>query len=118
MGFGRNLIFYIMKKIFFFASLVFCVGVNAQSTYYQQGYTKRDGTYVQGHYKTKSNSSNHDNYSTRGNSNPYNGNDGYRARDYSPEAYNYGSGNTIYQGSRGGQYYYNSRGNKVYVPKR
>lgn len=108
-----------MKKVVFFASLVFCcIGAKAQSTYYQRGYMKKDGTYVDGHYKTRSNSSNHDNYSTQGNYNPYNGNSGSRARDYSPEAYNYGSGNTIYQGSRGGQYYYNSNGNKVYVPKR
>lgn len=107
-----------MKKVIFFASLVFCcIGAKAQS-YYQQGYIRKDGTYVGGHYKTRSNSTNHDNYSTQGNYNPYNGNSGYRARDYSPGAYNYGSGNTIYQGSRGGQYYYNSNGNKVYVPKR
>ncbi|MBK6497038.1 MAG: hypothetical protein IPG00_02265 [Saprospiraceae bacterium] len=39
-------------------------------------------------------------------------------KDYSSEAYNYGAGQTIYTGPRGGQYYYNSKGNKVYVPKR
>ena len=33
-------------------------------------------------------------------------------------AYNYGSGRTIHTGSRGGQYYINSNGNKTYVPKR
>lgn len=106
-----------MKKVFFFASFVLCV-VSAKAQYYQQGYYRSNGTYVEGHYKSRSNSTNHDNYSTQGNYNPYNGNSGSRARDYSPEAYNYGSGQSIYQGSRGGQYYYNSRGNKVYVPKR
>ena len=107
-----------MKKIFFFASLMFGIGISAQNTYYQQGYTRKDGTHVQGHDKTRPNSSNHDNYSTQGNSNPYTGSSGSRARDYSSDAYNYGSGNTIHQGPRGGQYYYNSNGNKVYVPKR
>ncbi len=41
-----------------------------------------------------------------------------RARDDSTLSYNYGSGHTIQTGSRGGQYYVNSRGNQVYVPKR
>lgn len=84
---------------------------------YQQGYTRNDGTYVQGHYKTKSNNTNWDNFSTRGNSNPYTGSTGSVARDYSIDAYNYGSGKTIHTGSRGGQYYINSNGNKTYVPK-
>lgn len=84
---------------------------------YQQGYTKSNGTYVHGHYKTNSNSTNYDNFSTQGNYNPYTGRTG-TARDYSSNSYNYGSGQTIHTGPRGGQYYFNSRGNKVYVPKR
>ena len=52
------------------------------------------------------------------NLNPYTGTIGSRARDYSTQSYNYGSGYTVQTGSRGGQYYVNSRGNKVYVPKR
>jgi len=43
---------------------------------------------------------------------------GTRAKDYSYGAYNYGSGKTIYTGTSGGQYYYNSSRNRVYVPKR
>ena len=39
-------------------------------------------------------------------------------RDYSSGAYNYGSGRTSYQGSRGGQFYYNNNGTRTYVPKR
>ena len=39
-------------------------------------------------------------------------------RDYSSDAYNYGSGRTIYQGSKGGQFYYNNNGTRTYVPKR
>jgi hypothetical protein len=84
---------------------------------YQSGYSKSNGTYVDGHYKTKSNETNWDNYSTKGNTNIYNGTSGSRARDYSVDALNYGGGNTINTGPSGGQYYYNSNGNKTYVPK-
>ena len=85
---------------------------------YQNSYTRRDGTVVRGHYRTNANDTNWDNYSTFGNSNPFTGSTGYRAQDYSVGAYNYGSGQTIYQGSRGGQYYINRNGNRTYVPKR
>lgn len=85
---------------------------------YQSGYIRDNGTYVQPTYKTNPNSTNLDNYSTQGNSNPYNGNSGTRAKDYSTQSLNYGSGQTIQTGERGGQYYINSSGNKVYVPKR
>ena len=82
------------------------------------GYQKSNGTYVDSYVRTSPNSTNWDNFSTSGNSNPYTGSTGYRARDYSSGAYNYGSGQTIYTGPRGGQYYINSNGNKTYVPKR
>ena len=82
------------------------------------GYTRSNGTYVQSHVRTMPNNTNWDNFSTKGNSNPFTGSTGYRARDYSSGAYNYGAGHTIHTGSRGGQYYYNSNGRKTYVPKR
>ena len=82
------------------------------------GYTRSNGTYVQSHVRTMPNSTNWDNFSTKGNTNPYTGTTGSRARDYSSDALNYGKGHTIHQGTRGGQYYYNSNGNKTYVPKR
>ena len=82
------------------------------------GYTRSNGTFVQPHVRTMPNSTNWDNFSTKGNSNPFTGSTGYRARDYSSSAYNYGAGHTIHTGSRGGQYYYNSNGHKTYVPKR
>jgi hypothetical protein len=98
------------------------VFANAQtnsSTRYQNGYFKpSSGSYVQPHYKTTTNQTNHDNYSTKGNTNAYTGSSGYRAKDYSSEARNYGSGKTIQTGPKGGQYYYNSKGTKTYVPKR
>lgn len=121
-----------MKKIILSAVIAIAsfTGVSAQSyntfgygstnssVRYQSGYTRSDGTYVRGHYKTNSNYTNHDNFSTQNNSNPFTGSTGSRARDYSSDAYNYGSGRTINTGSRGGQYYINGNGNKVYVPKR
>lgn len=82
------------------------------------GYTKSNGTYVAPYYRTQSNATNTDNYSTNGNYNWRTGNSGTRAADYSSNAYNYGNGQTIYTGPRGGQYYINSTGNKTYVPKR
>ena len=92
-------------------------GVNSRSTNVS-GYTRSNGTYVNGYTRTQRNSTNHDNYSTSGNYNPYTGTTGSRARDYSSQSYNYGAGHTIQTSSRGGQYYINSNGNKVYVPKR
>lgn len=88
------------------------------NTNYNNGYTKQNGSYVQPHYKTQSNQTNLDNYSTQDNVNPYTSEKGSKAKDYSIDAYNYGSGKTIQTGERGGQYYINDNGNKVYVPKR
>ena len=105
----------------FFLSLVFMfltLLTYAQSQTWVNGYYKSDGTYINGHYRQKPNSTNHDNWSTKSNNNPYNGTSGTRDKDYSSEAYNYGSGKTIYTGPQGGQYYINSNGNKTYVPKR
>ena len=82
------------------------------------GYTKSNGTYVQSYVRTMPNNTNWDNYSTKGNVNTYTGTTGYRARDYSSGANNYGVGRIIQTGPRGGQYYNNSNGNKTYVPKR
>lgn len=108
-----------MKK-FIFLLTVGILGVifttNAQT--YVNGYFRKDGTYVQGHYRNSRNVTNHDNYSTIGNSNPYTGKAGTVARDYSSDAYNYGAGQIINTGPKGGQYYINSNGNKTYVPKR
>ena len=81
-------------------------------------YTRSNGTYVQSHVRSMPNTTNWDNFSTKGNSNPFTGSTGYRARDYSSGAYNYGTGHTIHNGPRGGQYYNNSNSHKTYVPKR
>ncbi len=105
-----------MQKLLPFLLMWTCVGSFADD--YVDGYFKRDGTYVAPHYRSSPNTTNIDNYSTSGNQNPYTGSSGSRARDYSPEAYNYGNDRAIQTGPRGGQFYYNDSGRKVYVPKR
>jgi hypothetical protein len=82
------------------------------------GYVRKDGTYVPPYTRSSPNSTNRDNFSTQGNRNPYTGSAGSRAPDYSSRSYNYGSGRAVNTGPRGGQYYYNNKGNKTYVPKR
>jgi len=106
-----------MKKAIFLSLLMF-LAFSSFSQTYVNGYYKSNGTYVNGYNKTQSNNTNWDNYSTQGNYNPYTQESGTRARDYSTESSNYGSGQTIYEGPKGGQYYINSNGNKTYVPKR
>ena len=107
-----------MKKLIaVMAFMAASIGFTQAQTWVN-GYYNSYGTYVNGYYRTQSNNTNWDNWSTVGNSNPYTGSYGSRAQDYSYGAYNYGSGNTIYTGSRGGQYYINSNGNRTYVPKR
>lgn len=92
-------------------------GVNSKQVY-QQGYTRQStGTYVQPHMKTEKNTTNHDNFSTKQNVNPYNNEPGSKARDYSSDAQSTYGSRDIQTGSRGGQYYINSNGNKTYVPK-
>ena len=100
------------------ACLLFFLALSANADTYVNGYFKKDGTYVEGHFKTTPQDTNWGAYSTDGNNNPYTGTDGQRARDYSPDAQNYGSGRVIFTGPRGGQYYINDSGRKVYVPKR
>jgi len=109
-----------MKSLFFFFAFLFFTsfGYSQSGSTWVNGYTKSDGTYVPGHYKTTSDNTNHNNWSTIGLSNPYTAQPGYKPQDYSPKANNYGQGQTIYTGPNGGQYYINSNGNKVYVPKR
>lgn len=92
-------------------------GTTNSNVGYQSGY-ERNGTYVEPSYHTRSNNTNTDNWSTQGNTNPHTGTQGTRAQDYSRDAYNYGQGQMIETGSRGGQYYLNGNGNRTYVPKR
>jgi len=111
---------YILLLILLVLSICQVVRSQTNSSYRcQKGYVKKStGTYVKPHYKTTPNQTNRDNYSTKGNTNNWTGTKGTRAKDYSNEAQNYGKGKTIQTGSKGGQYYYNNKGNKIYVPKR
>jgi hypothetical protein len=106
---------YTLLLLVFLFTTVF---VSAQTTTYVNGYYRQNGTYVSGYYRTTPDHTNHNNYSTTQNVNPYTSDNGSRAKDYSSQASNYGSGKTIHTGPRGGEYYINSNGNKVYVPKR
>lgn len=111
----KNLIF--LFGFVCFANLVFAQ--TNTSTRYQKGYVKRStGTYVAPHNKTTTNSTNVDNFSTKDNTNTFTSKSGNKAKDYSPEAKNYGSGKPIKTGSKGGQYYISNKGKKTYVPKR
>jgi hypothetical protein len=117
-----------MKKLFFFiAFLLAAVNSFAQTSTYVSGYTNNSGAYVQGYYRTTPNTIRNDNYSTVGNVNPYKGSYGTKAADSyyvapstysSPSYYSISSYTTpVYTGSRGGQYYINSNGNKTYINK-
>lgn len=105
-----------MKKLIILG-LILSFSVTAFSQTYVKGYYRSNGTYVQGHYKTTKDNTNHNNWSTTGNTNPFTGSQGSVARDYSSQAANYGQGNIIYTGPKGGQYYYNNNSNRTYVPK-
>lgn len=115
-----------MKKAFFFIAFLFAAANTfAQTSTYVSGYTNSNGTYVQGYYRTTPNSTRNDNYSTVGNVNPYTGTYGtkpattyapsstYSTPTYSTPTYS----TTVYTGPRGGQYYYNSNGNKTYISR-
>ena len=104
-----------MKFILCFLLSILSFVVSADT--YVNGYTRSDGTYVQGYYRSSPNNTNTDNYSTQGKTNPYTGAEGNRAPDYSSNASNYGVGREIQTGPKGGQYYINDFGKKVYVPK-
>ena len=111
-----------MKKVFFFIAFLFAAATSfAQNSTYVSGYTNRNGTYVQGYYRTTPNTTRNDNYSTIGNVNPYSGSygtklaDSYYAATPTYSAPSYSSSNSIHTGSRGGQYYINSNGNKSYI---
>jgi hypothetical protein len=131
-----------MKNLFFLIALLFTTVLTFAQDIYVKGYYKSNGTYIQGHYRTAP-STNAGNYARVSNVNPYTGKTGTQPGDCYPTTSNtsgnyiaptykstytpsyimpttystpsYSSSNTIYTGSRGGQYYINSNGNKSYV---
>ena len=118
-----------MKKLFFFIAFLFAAANSfAQTSTYVSGYTSSNGTYVQGYYRTTPNTTRNDNYSTVGNTNPYTGSYGTKPADsyyvapstYTAPSYSsstYSTPTPVYTGSRGGQYYINSNGNKSYISR-
>ena len=117
-----------MKKAFFFIAFLFAAATSfAQTSTYVSGYTNSNGTYVEGYNRTTPNTTRNDNYSTVGNVNPYTGTYGTKPADSysvspstysSPSYYSTSSYTTpVYTGSRGGQYYINSNGNKSYISR-
>jgi hypothetical protein len=119
-----------MKKVFFFIAFLFAATTSfAQTSTYVSGYTKSNGTYVQGYYRTTPNNTRNDNYSTVGNVNPYTGTYGTKPTTTYVPTTTYSSYSTptysntptystpVYTGPRGGQYYYNSNGNKTYISR-
>ena len=88
----------------------------AKGQQYIQGYCKRDGTCVEGHFRTRPNSSALDNYASRGNLNPNTGQ--ISSRDIAvPATSGVGADRQIHIGPRGGQYYIDENGSRVYVKK-
>jgi hypothetical protein len=112
-----------MKKLFFFIAFLFVTTFTFAQDVYVQGYTRSNGTSVQGYYRTAPNYTRNDNYSTIGNINPHTGSYGTKPADsyYSSSSYystpTYYSSTPVYTGSRGGQYYINSNGNKTYISR-
>ncbi len=119
-----------MKKLFFFIAFLFAAANSfAQTSTYVSGYTNSNGTYVEPYFRTTPNTTRNDNYSTVGNLNPYTGSYGTKPADnyyvapsnYSVPTYystpSYSTPTTVYTGPRGGQYYYNSNGNKSYISR-
>jgi hypothetical protein len=121
-----------MKNFLFLIAFLFTTALSfAQVSV--KGYYRSNGTYVQPHQRTAPNYTRNDNYSTIGNVNPYTGKAGTLPRDgyttskqtsssststYTNSSYTsstYSSSPVIQTGSRGGQYYINSNGNKTYV---
>lgn len=104
--------------VLFFAMMMMTIISFGQSQTWVSGYINANGQYIQSHWRQNPDKTNHNNWSTVQQINPYTNDQGTKAKDYSPQANNYGQGKTIFIGPKGGQYYYNNNGNKVYVPKR
>ena len=85
---------------------------------YVPGYVRRDGKIVEGYFRSSPNGNALDNYSTRGNFNPNTGRVSTRELEMPATSGNDLSPPALQVGPRGGQYYYNDSGKKVYVPKR
>ena len=99
-----------MKNVMLLIAATFlCLSSSAE---YIEGYCKSNGVCVQGYYRNERNSTSSDNYPASRNVTPYTGLSVHRTNDY-----NSGSVQLIQTGPRGGQYYVDENGKKIYVPK-
>ncbi len=86
--------------------LMITSSILAGGSHYTKGHFTRSGKYVSGHYSTNPDKDHWNNYSSTGNINPNTGKVGKKSTM---------STHMTNTGSRGGQYYINSKGRKTYV---
>jgi hypothetical protein len=88
-----------MKKLLFIIAILFTSSMTFAQNTYVSGYTRSNGTYVSGYIRNATNQTYPLSIRTA---------TVYRQTVNIPSS-------TIYTGSRGGQYYINSNGNKTYL---
>jgi hypothetical protein len=93
-----------MKNLLFVIAFLFTSAITFAQSIYVPGYTRSNGTYVPGYTRSSINQT----YSTPIYSQPT-----YVTPVYQQPVYR--TNTPVYSGSRGGQYYINSNGNKTYV---
>ncbi len=98
-----------MKNLLFVIAFLFTSAITFAQSTYVPGYTRSNGTYVPGYTRSTTNQT----YSTAVYSAPVYSQPIYVAPVYQQPVYR--SDTPVYSGSRGGQYYINSNGNKTYV---
>ena len=86
-----------------------------QAQQYVEGYCKKDGVCVQGYFKTRPNGTALDNYSSAGNLNPNTGRVSKRDIEIPSTPGVDLTGPQLQIGPKGGQYYINDLGKRVYV---
>lgn len=103
-----------MKNLLFVIAFLFISAITFAQNTYVLGYTRSNGTYVPGYTRSSTNQT----YSTPTYSTPIYSQPIYSQPTYVTPVYQqpvYRTNAPVYSGSRGGQYYINSNGNKTYV---
>jgi len=91
--------------------------ITLQAQQYVEGYCKNSGVCVQGYFKTRPNETALDNYSSVGNLNPNTGRVSTRIIDIPATSSNVLTDYQLQIGPKGGQFYINNFGKKVYVSR-
>jgi streptogramin lyase len=102
-----------MRNLIFWVFLASAFPLHAQQ--YVEGYCKKNGVCVQGYFKTKPNGTAQDNYSSIGNLNPNTGHVSTKPLEIPATSGANSSQQQLQIGPKGGQYYINESGKKVYV---